>query len=265
MTLSADQMTTAEAQAAWPILSKVPLPVHVRGQGPGIVLLHELTGATRDCVTLGNRLVSAGFTVFIPRLFGPFGHAPGIAEAITTIVEHVCLNREFQLFAATPTQPSAYTAQVQQVCRLAAEYVAAQRPDGTPRPIGVIGMCLTGRFALVTLLSPDVTAAAVCQPSIPFALPLISSGQQKRALGLTRKEWTAVQSRVNAAPGTVGVFCARYRQDFLSPRERVLRIKRHIASTELVEVAGRKHPTLTVHFAPQIYQDLLKFLRRYVH
>lgn len=40
--------------------------VYVKGNGPAVVLLHELPGMIPECVDLGRSIAAAGFTVYMP-------------------------------------------------------------------------------------------------------------------------------------------------------------------------------------------------------
>ena len=44
--------------------------VYRRGDGPGVVVIHEIPGITPEVRGFGERVASAGFTVFMPTLFG---------------------------------------------------------------------------------------------------------------------------------------------------------------------------------------------------
>lgn len=41
-----------------------------KANGPGVLIMHELPGMTPQCINLATRVVDAGFTVFLPLLFG---------------------------------------------------------------------------------------------------------------------------------------------------------------------------------------------------
>ena len=47
--------------------------------------------------------------------------------------------------------------------------------------IGVVGMCLTGGYAIAAIAKPQVEAVAACQPSAPFVFKIAT-------LGLSDKE-----------------------------------------------------------------------------
>ena len=50
-----------------------PRTVYRKGSGPGVVIMHEIPGIYPEVVTFAERVVDAGFTVFMPHLFGTPG------------------------------------------------------------------------------------------------------------------------------------------------------------------------------------------------
>ncbi len=44
--------------------------VYRRGTGPGVVVMHEIPGITPQVARFGRIVADAGFTVFMPSLFG---------------------------------------------------------------------------------------------------------------------------------------------------------------------------------------------------
>jgi len=44
--------------------------VYRAGAGPAVIVVHELPGIHPGVVELGRRLVDAGYTVYLPSLFG---------------------------------------------------------------------------------------------------------------------------------------------------------------------------------------------------
>jgi dienelactone hydrolase len=80
------------------------------------------------------------------------------------------------------------------------------------RKVGVIGMCLTGSFALVTFAEPAVNSVVCCQPAFPFVF--------RESLGLTKTQQCNVRREVNK----LGAGCAqgyRYKNDPLSRQSHV--------------------------------------------
>ena len=47
--------------------------VYRRGSGPGVVIIHEIPGITPPVERFANFVVDAGFTAFLPHLFGTPG------------------------------------------------------------------------------------------------------------------------------------------------------------------------------------------------
>lgn len=135
--------------------------VHVAGSGPAVVVMTELPGITPQVARFARWVGDAGFTVWMPSLFGSDG-APATAELAGQAMESICVRREFESFAAGRTSPMAAW------LRQLAAY--ARNECGGPG-VGAIGMCFTGNFALTMMLEPSVLAPVMSQPSLPFEDP----------------------------------------------------------------------------------------------
>lgn len=63
-------------------------PVYVGGEGPPILLMHELPGLLHECRQLADKLVNVGFQVYMPLMFGEFDtpfsrqNGPQCSEAV---------------------------------------------------------------------------------------------------------------------------------------------------------------------------------------
>ena len=68
------------------------------GTGPAVVVVHEVPGLHPGVIAFGQRLVDAGFTVYLPSLFGRPG-APPTTGAIFRALGRVRVAREFTLLA----------------------------------------------------------------------------------------------------------------------------------------------------------------------
>ena len=134
--------------------------VFERGDGPGLILMHELPGMTDEFWRLANWL-SAHFTVYAPDLFGR-SSTPTPADPGRNFFR-ACISREIHLFANDDPGP------ITQWLRALARNLHEE--TGGPG-VGVIGMCMTGNFALTLALDPWVTAPVASQPGIPISLPL---------------------------------------------------------------------------------------------
>ena len=70
--------------------------VYWAGTGPAVIVIHELPGLHRGVTAFGQRVVDAGFTVYLPSLFGRPGEPYGGRELLRSM-SRVCVSREFFL------------------------------------------------------------------------------------------------------------------------------------------------------------------------
>lgn len=134
--------------------------VFVSGSGPGVVLMHEMPGMTPEYWRLANWL-SEHFTVYAPDLFGNTSNPT--PPRLNGNLFKACISREVHLFSKDDPGP------VTQWLRA----LSKQLHDKTGGPgVGVIGMCMTGNFALTLALNPWVTAPITSQPGLPATTPL---------------------------------------------------------------------------------------------
>jgi dienelactone hydrolase len=135
--------------------------VHVAGKGPAVIVLAEMPGISPDVARFGRWVRDAGFTVYLPSLFGRDGAVPRVEEGVA-VFKRVCISAEFQGMATEKSSP---------VIRwLRALARAAHAECGGPG-VGAIGMCFTGNFALGMMLEAPTLAPVVCQPSLPLDDP----------------------------------------------------------------------------------------------
>ena len=142
------------------------------GGGPPVVVLHEILGLNAGCFALGDRLYEKGFDVYLPLLFGKVGGHNIIGGYFRS-----CGTREFSCGAKD--KASTILPSIRYFCE------EASRLAGH-KPIGVIGMCLTGAFPIWLLRSPVVAAPVLCQPTMPFSL--LGGTGEPTALGLSRDD-----------------------------------------------------------------------------
>ncbi|OKK00180.1 dienelactone hydrolase family protein [Amycolatopsis sp. CB00013] len=135
--------------------------VHVAGSGPGVVLMPEMPGISPDVLRFARWVRDAGFTVYVPSLFGVDGAYPA-AEAGEEVVRRACVSAEFRAFAGGGTSP--VTRWLRGLARI------AHAECGGPG-VGAIGLCFTGNFALTMALEPAVIAPVVNHPSLPLDDP----------------------------------------------------------------------------------------------
>lgn len=139
--------------------------VYVAGSGPAVIVMTEMPGISPHVARFARWVRDAGFTVFMPSLFGRDGAVPSVAEGTATL-QRACVSAEFRAFANKkgPNQASPVTQWLRALARL------AHAECGGPG-VGAIGMCFTGNFALTMMLEPAVLAPVLSQPSLPFDDP----------------------------------------------------------------------------------------------
>ncbi|WP_033290672.1 dienelactone hydrolase family protein [Amycolatopsis jejuensis] len=135
--------------------------VYTSGSGPAVVLMPEMPGISPDVVRFARWIREAGFTVYLPSLFGVDGAFPTTAEG-EKVVRRACVSAEFRAFAGGGTSP--VVAWLRGLAR-----TALAECDGPG--VGAIGLCFTGNFALTMALEPAVIASVVNHPSLPLDDP----------------------------------------------------------------------------------------------
>lgn len=194
--------------------------VYRRGLGPAVVVIHEIPGITPQVAAFGSRVADAGFTAYLPHLFGTPGK-PLSMPYIACEIARACISREFAVLAAHRSSP--ITDWLRALCR----HVHAEH--GGPG-VGAIGMCLTGNFALALMVDAPVMAPVLSQPSLPFPL-----GADRRAgLHVSDAELAVVKQRAAAGCGVLGL---RFTEDPAVPAERFDALRRELGSGfEAIEI-----------------------------
>jgi dienelactone hydrolase len=133
-------------------------PVFVAGRGPAVIVMSEMPGIYPLVARFARRVRDAGFTVWMPHLFGEPGRPLSTGYMFGSI-GRACISREFRAFSANASSPV-----VDWLRALAADI----HPRCGGRGVGAIGMCFTGNFALSLMLEPAVRAPVLSQPSLPL-------------------------------------------------------------------------------------------------
>lgn len=155
-------------------LETTPTTVYVAGSGPAVILMPEMPGISPDVARFARWIRDAGFTVYLPSLFGIDGAYPA-AEYGEQVIKRACVSKEFRAFAGGGSSPV--------VSRLRALARTAHEECAGPG-VGAVGLCFTGNFALTMTLEPAVVAAVLNHPSLPLDDPeaLELSAEDARAL-----------------------------------------------------------------------------------
>lgn len=213
--------------------------VHHRGDGPPILILQELPGIGPETLGLADRLVAAGFSVWLPHLLGRFGRI----DTIRNTVRILCVRREIDVFRHGGQSP-------------VADWIRALVPEIAARSgrdrLGVIGMCLTGSFALPLMAEDAVAGAVASQPSLPF-------WPHRRKLHMSPAEVAAARAGM-AAKGPA--LAMRYAGDPISSRAHMDALKAAFGPhLEVAEFPGRKHSLLTLDFRSEAFARTEDYFR----
>jgi dienelactone hydrolase len=197
----------------------------------------------------------AGFTVYMPSLFGRDGVIPTADEGLS-IFKRACVSAEFQALAANRSSP--VTQWLRQLARVA--HVESGGPG-----VGAIGMCFTGNFALSMMLEPAVLAPVLAQPTLPLDDPA--------GIEMSPEELRAVRERLDR--DDLQVLAYRFEGDRFCQAQRfaayakalgdrfVPRVlpdacaKRDNLPPFFAEIVGAPHSVVTVHLIDEAGQPTL--------
>jgi dienelactone hydrolase len=159
--------------------------VRIAGQGPAVIVMTEMPGISPDVARFARWVRDAGFTVYMPSLFGRDGAVPQVEEGVA-VFRRACVSAEFRAFAADEASP------VTQWLRALAQL--AHEECGGPG-VGAIGMCFTGNFAISMMLESSVLAPVAAHPTLPLEHPADT--------GIAPEELAAVRERLEREDLTV--------------------------------------------------------------
>jgi dienelactone hydrolase len=222
------------------------------GTGPAVIIMSEIPGITPQVAYFARRVADAGFSVYMPYLFGETMR-PFSKPYVRSIIVKNCISREFRVLAAHRSSPI-----VDWLRALANQ--AHQEQGG--KGVGAIGMCFTGNFALGMMLGTKLLAPVLSQPSLPIF--------GKTGLHASDEEIAAAKERI--AVDGARILGLRFRDDPLCPAERFQRLRETFgAGFESIELdpasanpAGPKpaHSVLTNHLIDEAGQPTREALDR---
>jgi dienelactone hydrolase len=169
--------------------------------GPAVIIIHEVYGFTPTVARLCRLVRDGGFRVYAPVLLGSVD-ARNPERILPAPLLGLCISPEFYLFASGKSSPIVQW--LKELARL------AHRECGGPG-VGVIGMCLTGNFALAMAVDPAVVAPVLAQPSLPShkraALDVSASDLARSGSALKTKVslYAAIASRVTISATPPGL------------------------------------------------------------
>ncbi len=225
--------------------------VWVGGSGPGVVVMHEIPGLHPGVIGFGEELVAAGFTVWMPDMFGDAGRAVHNPLYMLKSIAKGCVSREFTTWRTGKN--SAITDWLRQL--------AKELADVTEGRVGAVGMCFTGGFALAMMVDEWVGAPVLSQPSLPFGV----FPWQSRDLGIDDDTLRQVKDRCKNGCPVLGL---RYSGDRMVPRARFDRLREELGDAfESIEAPSEmrpwRHSVLTLHRHEPAVTRVLAFFREH--
>lgn len=202
--------------------------VYRAGTGPAVIVIHEIPGLHPEVIAFGQRVIDAGFTVYMPSLFGTPGK-PMTGGYTLGVTLRNCVAREFVTMALDRTSPV-----IGWLRQLAAQ---AHSDCGGPG-VGAVGMCFTGGFALGMMVDERMLAPVLSQPSLPFGI----GGARKAALGISNTDLERVKERAAHGACLLGL---RFTNDPFVRPERFEALRRELGdafiAVEIDSSPGNPH------------------------
>ncbi len=218
-----------------------------KGNGPGVIVIHEVPGITPAVRAFADEVVERGFTVVMPDLVGTPGREMSMPYVLSSLAK-VCVSREFTAWALDRTSP--VTAWLRALAR------ALHAEVGGPG-VGAVGMCFSGGFALGMMVDDVMVAPVLSQPSFPFAR---GTGAAQRNLGLSPDDLVAVVRRAEEGCQVLGLRFTGDRmvgERFAELRDR---LGDSFIAVELPSTSKRDHSVLTEQRDDDAVRRVLDFL-----
>jgi dienelactone hydrolase len=199
-------------------------PVFRGGAGPAVIIIHEIPNLHPGVIAFGRRVIDAGFTAYMPSLFGVPGAAVTAGSDVRSLLR-ACVSREFATWATRKTSP--ITTWLRGLARDA--HAACGGPG-----VGAVGMCLTGGFALAMMVDDIMVAPVLSQPSVPFGL----TSAHRRDLGISDEDLAVIRKRTQGGMCVMGL---RFTGDSLVPAARFERLRAELGDRFLaVEIDSQR-------------------------
>jgi dienelactone hydrolase len=223
--------------------------LYVTGEGPPVLLLHELPGLIDADLRAAQRLAAEGYTVVAPLLFG----SPGGEGHALRYARRLCGREQFACNTGTTTSPH-----VGWLRELVGD-VRNTWPDG--QGVGVVGMCLTGAFPLALLREDAVVAPVLLQPTIPFNVGTrLGWFTDVEALGISPEDLAYAKHERE-----VPLLGLRYQKDWRCRTARFRRLSREFGDRFYrLDLPGKGHSTLGADFCDHAFEEIRAFLNRYL-
>ena len=195
--------------------------VYRAGNGPAVIVMTEVPGITPEVHSFACRVRDAGFSVYLPQLFGEPMREFSLGYMASTL-SRICISKTFHVLAARQSSPI--------VDWLRALARQAHDKHGGPG-VGAVGMCITGNFGLAMMLDAPVIAPLLSQPALPFPL----GRERKQALHASEEEIDAAHRKIDDEGAAI--LGLRFKGDPTCPAARFQRLKREFGEAfEAIEI-----------------------------
>lgn len=204
--------------------------VYSIGEGSKVVvIIQELPGIGQETLALADRFVGRGYRVVLPHLFGPIGKT----ATASNFLRVVCMRREFKIFSKNMTSP---------IVDFLSKLCTSLKTKHQVKGVAVIGMCLTGNFAISLMANSDVLAGFASQPSLPIF--------RQNSLHMSPEEMRKVKHNLD----TVGAMhCGHFEKDRLCTKKKMNMLDENFNYDDkqriiFHELPGKGHAILTMDF-----------------
>ncbi len=203
--------------------------IYTIGKGAPIVIVQELPGIGKETLRLADKFVAQGFQVILPHLFGPLEQI----SVAGNLFRVFCMRKEFHLFKSNKSSP--IVDWLKALCR------KVKQENGV-KGVGVIGMCLTGNFAISLMGDDSVLAAVSSQPSMPIL--------KHKSLHMSAEEIAEIKVNIDK---TAPMLAYRFEKDTMCTADKFQCIQHvfNVATKERVKMTtlpGKGHSVLTLDF-----------------
>lgn len=203
--------------------------IYTLGKGAPIVIVQELPGIGKETLRLADKFVAEGFQVILPHLFGPLEQI----SVAGNLFRVFCMRKEFHLFESNKSSP--IVDWLKALCR------KVKQENGV-KGVGVIGMCLTGNFAISLMGDAAVLAAVSSQPSMPIL--------KQKALHISAEEIAEIKENIDK---TAPMLAYRFEKDTMCTADKFQCIQQvfNEGDKERVKMrtlSGKGHAVLTLDF-----------------
>jgi dienelactone hydrolase len=205
---------------------KMSHDVYVTGDGPPVLVMHELSGMNATAVDFARRLAGQGFRVYLPHLFGKPLQSKAFRNSL-----RLCISSEFGRLAAGKSAP------ITDWLRSLTQDMSTRHANGR---VGAIGMCLTGAFVIPLVIDPWVAAPVAAQPGVPFSSTYVYTGlghgRWASQLNVSDEHLAAAGRRLKA--DNMHLLALRFEEDRICPRARLDRLRKEFGDNIAVEEYG---------------------------